>query len=45
MDKKNGQEPIIKRIGGYLHKLTPIVDSTGKIVSHTMTHFMVEFRL
>jgi uncharacterized membrane protein len=45
MDEKNNkQKPVIKRIGGYLHKLTPIVDSTGKIISHTITPFMVEFR-
>ena len=45
MDEKNNeQKPIIKRIGGYLHRLTPIVDNTGKIISHTITPFMVEFR-
>ena len=43
MNEKN-QKTIIKRIGGYLHKLTPIVDSTGKIINHTVTPFMVEFR-
>ena len=42
--KNNKQKPIIKRIGGYLHRLTPIVDNTGKIISHTITPFMVEFR-
>ena len=40
MDNK----PIIKRIGGYLHRLTPIVDNTGKIISHAIVPFMVEFR-
>jgi hypothetical protein len=35
---------VIKRINGYLHKLTPIVDGTGKIISHTITPFMVEFK-
>ena len=45
MDGKNNKpKPIIKRIGGYLHRLTPIVDNTGKIISHTITPFMVEFR-
>ena len=43
-EKNNKPKPIIKRIGGYLHKLTPIVDGTGKIISHTITPFMVEFR-
>ena len=45
MDGKNNEpKPIIKRIGGYLHRLTPIVDNTGKTISHTITPFMVEFR-
>ena len=45
MDGNNNKpKPIIKRIGGYLHRLTPIVDNTGKIISHTITPFMVEFR-
>ncbi len=35
----------IKRIGGYLHKVTPIVDSTGKVLHHVVTPLMVEFKL
>ena len=28
----NTKKYTIKRIGGYLHKVTPIVDGTGKII-------------
>lgn len=34
----------IKRIGGYLHRVIPIVDETGKVVQHVLKPFMVEFR-
>lgn len=33
-----------KRIGGYLHRVIPIVDETGKVVQHVLKPFMVEFR-
>lgn len=35
MTKTN--KPVVKRMDGYLHKLTPIVDSTGKVINHMMT--------
>lgn len=34
----------IKRIGGYLHRVIPIVDETGKVVQYVLKSFMVEFR-
>ena len=34
MEENTPNKPVIKRIGGYLHKLIPIVDSTGKIINH-----------
>jgi uncharacterized membrane protein len=40
---KNGQ-PVIKRIGGYLHKVIPIKDATGKVLNYTLKPLMVEFR-
>lgn len=43
MEQKN-QKPVIKRIGGYLHKLIPVVDNSGKIISHAITPLMIEFR-
>lgn len=33
----------IKRIGGYLHRLIPISDTTGKVVNYMMKPIMVEF--
>jgi len=35
---------IIKRIGGYLHKVTPVVDSTGKVIHSIVTPFQVELK-
>ncbi|MFY0642973.1 MAG: DUF2391 family protein [Bacteroidia bacterium] len=37
-------KPIIKRLGGYLHKVTPLYDQAGKFV-HYITHpLSVEFK-
>ena len=37
-------EPTIKRIGGYLNRVVPIADSTGKIMNYALKPLMVEFR-
>jgi len=34
----------IKRIGGYLHRVTQIVDSADKVISSVITPFQVELR-
>lgn len=34
----------IKRIGGYLHKIIPIVDNTGKVIHTAVAPFMVELK-
>lgn len=34
----------IRRIGGYLPNLVPIVDGTGKTIYQALTPFMVELR-
>lgn len=34
----------IKRFGGYLHRVIPIADATGKVLSYTLKPVMVEFR-
>jgi uncharacterized membrane protein len=34
----------IKRIGGYLHKLSPVVDKTGKVINYVTTPLMVELK-
>lgn len=38
------KESTIKRIGGYLHKVIPIADVSGEIVSYTLKPLMLEFR-
>lgn len=37
-------ETIVRRIGGYLHKVVPLVDKSGKVMSYTLKPLMVEFR-
>ena len=44
MDNNNEQKNPIRRIGGYLHRVTPIFDSTGKIINYAVKPLMVEFR-
>jgi len=34
----------IKRIGGYLHRVIPIANKSGEIISYTLKPFMVEFK-
>jgi uncharacterized membrane protein len=41
--KKKG-DFIVKRIGGYLHKVVEIKDSSGKIIQTVISPFMVELR-
>ncbi len=38
------QKPAVKRIGGYLHKVIPVKDSTGKVLNYVLKPFMIEFR-
>ncbi len=42
----NNQKPKtgIRRIGGYLHRIVPVVDSAGKVISYALNPLMVEFR-
>ena len=50
MSEKEKKRPVdsndetIKRVGGYLHRIVPIVDETGKVIQHVLKPFMVEFR-
>lgn len=37
-------KPTTKRIGGYLHRIVPILDSTGKVIHHVVKPFMVELK-
>jgi len=40
-----GKKPTstIKRIGGYLHRVVPVVDGAGKVLNYALTPLMVEF--
>ena len=40
----NEKKPNIQRINGYLHRIIPIADATGKVLSYTIKPLMVEFR-
>lgn len=44
MDEQTTKSSTIKRIGGYLHRVVPISDKSGKIISYVLKPFMVEFR-
>ena len=34
----------IRRIGGYLHRVVPIADKSGQVLSYVLNPLMVEFR-
>lgn len=38
------KETTIKRIGGYLHRVVPIADKSGKIISYALKPLMLEFK-
>jgi uncharacterized membrane protein len=44
MKRERKGKQTIKRIGGYLHRLSPVLDSTGKVVSYVTTPLMVELK-
>ncbi len=38
------REFTIQRVGGYLHKVAPMVDNTGKVLQYVVSPIMVELR-
>ncbi len=34
----------IKRVGGYLHRVVPVMDGAGKVLDYALSPLMVEFR-
>ena len=44
MEEPKLKPTYVKRIGGYLHKVTPIIDGTGKIVQTVVAPLMIELR-
>lgn len=43
-DHKDPFEPFVERIGGYLQKVTPVVDDAGKVIHNIVTPFQVEIK-
>jgi uncharacterized membrane protein len=44
MAEHDTQEHSLVRIGGHLHKVTPIADRAGRVVHHAVTPLMVEIK-
>ena len=44
MPEKSTIKSTIKRVGGYLHRIEPILDKSGEVVSYALKPIMVEFR-
>ncbi len=44
MEKSTRQGFTVKRIGGYLHKIVPVVDGAGKVISYAVSPLMWELR-
>jgi uncharacterized membrane protein len=42
--RKTGQGFKVERIGGYLHKVIPVVDGAGKVLSYAVSPLMWELR-
>lgn len=43
MDEKR-RSTRVERVGGYLHRVVPISDAAGNVISHALKPLMVEFR-
>ncbi|MFC2124605.1 DUF2391 family protein [Bacteroidota bacterium] len=43
-EKVEVKHTTIKRIGGYLHRVIPIADKSGKVLSYALKPLMVEFK-
>jgi uncharacterized membrane protein len=43
-ESRGSDRSVVRRINGYLHRLTPVVDATGRVIAHTVTPLMVELR-
>ena len=44
-EKVEIKETTIKRIGGYLHRIVPIADKSGEIISYALKPLMLEFNV
>ncbi len=43
-ERAEHKDVTVKRVGGYLHKVIPIMDRSGRVLSYVLRPFMVEFR-
>ena len=43
MMSERNRQTTVQRVGGYLHRVVPIADSAGNVVSHALKPLMVEF--
>jgi len=43
-ESKTGRGFKVERIGGYLHKVVPVMDGAGKVLSYAVSPLMWEFR-
>lgn len=43
-EKMEIKESTIKRIGGYLHRIVPIADKSGEVISYALKPLMLEFK-
>ena len=44
MNEQNNKRSFIKRVGGYLHRISPVFDKSGKIIEYVSTPLMVEVK-
>ena len=44
MDKIHTHETTIKRISGYLHRVIPVADHKGNVISYALKPIMLEFK-
>ncbi|MFC1451809.1 DUF2391 family protein [Verrucomicrobiota bacterium] len=42
--EENKPESTVRRIGGYLHRVVPILDGAGEVLDYALSPLMVEFR-
>lgn len=42
--KVKNQDEMVKRVEGYLHRVVPIMDATGKVLDYTLKPLMIEFK-
>jgi len=45
MEEINNSQTAVKRISGYLHRVIPIADRSGKIISYALKPMLCEFKI